>query len=372
MANLYVWFPSSEERRAFVLEMLEIGEIVPRNQSKIAQKEAQRQREDLAIHLASLDEGKTKSFYYGLQRQYYMGRIPEHEQKRFPMPWQAPAVYTKGFRQIYTQKTYEHRPGHWLVLDFRQSQAGRTMRQWVESRIPQHRIGTNVPIPGRTKSRWRLEHLQWLLDRPERAAGSLDDLKAELATIQTEYPELFQGDTVYLWERLAFLYFSQDDLGQATFCLRRQAQLQPSSSEAFLNLGSFYLTAGEFHKAAEVFKEGLRIEPDDEYLSFNLAVAYGSLGSPKKARQAANDAILKNPQRGLNHKQKADIHRDQGEWGQALAHYEYAVELIDDSDWYGVKAECYDDIACILQHLGRRAEALQARQQAASCRSRES
>ncbi len=365
MRNLYVWFASPAERRAFVIKMLDIGEIVPGNQSKKAQKEAEEQKQNLKMYLDSLDDGKTKSFYYGLYKDYYMGRVPEPDLRALPMPWQGPAVYEKGFRQIYTQTMYEHRPGHWLVLDFRQSQAGRAMKQWVEARIPPEHIGTNVPIPEQTKAKWQLDHIQWLLDNPERALGSLDHLRAQLAAIQAEHPQLFAGDTVYLWERLAFLYFDQGCLDQAAFCLGQQAELQPHSTEAYLNWGSFYLAQGMFAKAVDAFCTGLTIDPQDEYLSFNLVEAYEALGQMKEARRRVNEAILKNPERGLNHKRKADLHRNQGEWEAALLHYEYAVQWMEGERWNAVKAECYEGMAAIHRTMGQDQLAFAAQQQAA-------
>ena len=87
MRNLYIWFPSSEVRRSFVLKLLEIPELTPRNGTKKAQKEYERQLESLNEHLEFLGAGKTQSPYFNLYKEYYQGNIPEWELKQLVDPW---------------------------------------------------------------------------------------------------------------------------------------------------------------------------------------------------------------------------------------------------------------------------------------------
>ncbi len=368
MANLYVWFETAEQRRAFVMHMLSIADIVPRNGSKTAAREAEKQRQELQECLGCLDAGATHSPYYRLYRNYYMNQVPATIDRRRLQPWHPLAVYEKGFRQIYTQRRYCHRPGHWLVLDFRRSKAGWAMRCWVESSVPVEDLGTNVPLPEGVRARWYLEYADRVLEKSALAREALDELLAGLINVKAAYPDLFSGSSVYAWERLAFQFFGRGDLKTAAFCLRQQAELQPKSSEAYLNLGSFYMAEGRIGEAVNAFTAGLRIEPDDEFLAHNLAAAYAELGSIRQAARSANDAVLANPERGLNHKLKADLHCKQGQWHAGLAHYRYAAERIDDEGWSAIKAECYDGIAAIQRHFGAVREAERAEKLAERCR----
>ena len=56
------------------------------------------------------------------------------------------------------------------------------------------------------------------------------------------------------------------------------------------------------------YKEGLGINPNDEYLYFNLASLYASIGVYRKADAMMNNAILNNPDRGLNYMFKVIWH----------------------------------------------------------------
>lgn len=49
MPNVWIWFPSNEERRKAVLELLDFLPLRPTERSRKALKEAERQRKELEL-----------------------------------------------------------------------------------------------------------------------------------------------------------------------------------------------------------------------------------------------------------------------------------------------------------------------------------
>lgn len=354
MSNLYIWFPSLEVRRSFVLKLLEIPELTPRNGTKKAQKEYERQLESLNEHLEFLEAGKTQSPYFNLYKEYYQGNIPEWELKQLVDPWDPPRVFMKGFRQIYTQESYAHRPGKWLVIQFRNTKQAAERYEWVLEQIPPERLGRNVPLPNTYRA---LQKVKWV----ERIFQNQDYVKHDLLNkvmdaleyARRENPHLFKGERVYLWERLAFEYQSYGNLTKAEHCLRIQASLQPRSSEAFLNLGVFLTEAGRFSAAIAAYKEGLTITPNCEFLNYNLASLYTNIAQPLLAQRALNEAILANPKRGLNHFVKGEACMENQQFEAAITYFQQALSLLEEEEWVSVKLETLLNMGAANMHLGQ-------------------
>ena len=122
--NLYVWFSNGTERRRFVMELLQLKPEVPKRKGKRAAAEARERQRQLDAYLDMMEEGKTKSPYYALSDLFYRGRLPENINIDALPPWHEARVFQRGFRRIYTQKSYYYRPGHWLVIQFRHTPRG--------------------------------------------------------------------------------------------------------------------------------------------------------------------------------------------------------------------------------------------------------
>lgn len=354
MSNLYIWFPNSEVRRTFVIELLEIPELAPRNGTKKAKKEYERQMESLNEYLEYLEAGKTRSPYFNLYKDYYQGNIPEWELKQMVDPWDPPRVFMKGFRQLYTQDSYEHRPGKWLVIQFRNTKQAAERYDWVLERIPTEWLGRNVPLPKTYQAEQKVKWVERVLENYEYLeCDLLNKLLDALKYAKIENPRLFRGKRVYLWERLAFEYQSYGNLSKAEHCLRIQATLQPGSSEAFLNLGVFLTEAGRFSDAIAAYKEGLAVTPNCEFLNYNLASLYTSMGQPLLAQRALNEAILANPERGLNHFIKGEACMENQQFEAALTYFQQALTLLEDEEWVSVKLETLLNIGAAYMHLGQ-------------------
>lgn len=361
MANLYLWFPNNEERRKFLLELLEIKPLKPKNKGKKAIKETEGLQYELDVYLENLESGKTKSFYYELHKEYYNGITPNLPGE--PAPWTPLAVFNKGFRRIYTQKSYAFRPGYWLVLQFRKNKNGWEKRNWVLQKIPQERLGLNVPLSPEVILKRKLDHVERILDGVtynEVEGISTRGLELSLKIlneVKESKPDLFVGEKSYLWETLSYAYYHMGNLKMAEYCLRTQATFQPGEADAYLNLGSFYADYGMWGPAIAAYLDGLKVNPKDEFIYYNLASLYSDTGNREAALNAINDAILENPEKGINYKFKGDMHLDYGEYQWAVSAYEEAVKLFSEG-WEDDKLEAYCNMAEAQKEMGQQEKAL--------------
>lgn len=356
MANLYVWFPNSAERMEFVERMLGLEPVLPQSKTKKARLEAAELEEERQLYLQSLDEGMTRSAWFRLGPKFYMGMIPDMYRSQ-THPWLEFPVWEKGFRRIYTQKSYYHRPGFWLVLQFRPSKAGYAMRQWVLEQVPGERIGRAVPVPRKVELGWELDRGNRLLDRYDKdldkgkvSGKLLKEVQILLEGVLAVDPSVFAAKRVYLWERLAWAWNDLGDLGRAVKCLRTQAKLQPNSSEAWLNMGAFYAEREMWGPALSAYMEGLNVEPGDEYISYNVAALLGDRGMMNIAVQYLDSAIRKNPRRTLNYKLKGDMLLEWGNYREAEQWYRQGLKFEGPGM---VRAECHTGIAAASIELGQ-------------------
>ena len=155
----------------------------------------------------------------------------------------------------------------------------------------------------------------------------MDDIFDFLGKVRHNTPELLTPQHAYIWETLAYAYNSRGNLARMEHCLRSQAAFQPGLTDAFINLGAFLVAHGLYARAVRAYVDGLQVDPDCEYLSYNLASLYCELGNRKLALQAVNEAILANPERGINHKLKADILVEYEDYHAAILTYRTAIPL---------------------------------------------
>lgn len=330
MKNLYVWFANAQERRAFVIELLEIQTERQRNGTETLPNAWEES-------LAGLEKGKTFSPYYNLYRRYYFARLPEEEELK-AQPWDGAAVFEQGFRQLYTQKSYCHRPGNWLVIQFRNTDKAKKRHQWVLKTIPEERIGTNVPLPRSSRAKLKVRWVEEVFAYTKQLSMQLLlEMQDALNYAKKENPKLFRGDRVYLWERLAFEFYDHHHLQKAEECLRIQASLQPNKTDAYLNLGSFLSSYGMEHAAIKVYKEGLAVDPHCEFLNYNLGVLYHSMGWTGQAQAALNEATLANPDRIYSYFARGEICLEKEQYEAAIWFFQKTLELYTEEDGESIR-----------------------------------
>jgi tetratricopeptide (TPR) repeat protein len=211
-------------------------------------------------------------------------------------------------------------------------------------------------VKGASEMPKRLEQAKKILQAGGERTLKVSELNQALRLLETgkqDDPRLFSDESVYLWEELAFAYYEHHNLQKAEYCLREMAALMPGSSEPFVNLGAFFISEGMVNHAIMAYKEGLGINPNDEYLYFNLASLYASIGAYRKADAMMNNAILNNPDRGLNYMFKGDLALERNQYEAAVQSYRHALELLDGEHWIDMRKSCTMQMAVALMHLER-------------------
>lgn len=350
MTNLYLWFSDASERRVFLLRLLQLEAIWAGQRQTGLPAE---QLRDLADHLQRLESGMRQSPYFDLS-----SAVPGCHQP----PWSAPSVHAQGFRRIYTLRRFRSRPGKWLVLQFLPGVAGRDRRRWVMDNFPPERIGTAIPLPSNPRAIWWLEQADRLLLRCRDqvpARQRLEVIQALLAKVLEQSSDLFVGERLYLWEQLADAHFRAGDLDSMELCLRTQARLRPESSDAYLNLGYYLDRAGHKQQAIAAYWEGLRIDPEDQYIIYNLAELYREAGEQSKALQILDDAIERASDPAILFKVKGDVLLQWGQFLLAAMAYELALERLG-RQLDGFRLEILLRLATCQQRAGNVPRAVQA------------
>lgn len=190
----------------------------------------------------------------------------------------------------------------------------------------------NRCFEGDDKARKQLEKAEELLADYEHKVldekmriGILDVVYKNLLEVMLSARHLFKEKKVYLWEKAAFAFFKEDEPLKMESCLRKQAKLQPKSADPFLNLGLFWDKLGNQIKALEAYKEGLKIDPRDEYIQYNVSALVEKMGNGHYAKTYQKDN--KNS-KGYN-VFLGDQYLANNLYKEALTCYEKAIEIDD-------------------------------------------
>ena len=376
MNNLYIWFPDDSARREFFLELTGLKVYDPAtgktlwNVSHMTRmKMCKPKPGELDRWLNPLEFGKMSSPYLNMKPLTGPDNGPEYLKKN-RKPWQPFALMERGLHRVYTLRSYRGRPGHWLVLRFFDNPVGRTNRQWVLKRIPPAQIGFHVkPSDGASPK----HHLTWaatVLNRPlgeKLPAEKCLEVYDRLIEVLSKDRNLFVGDGADLWENLAYRFSLVGDIGRCKRCCHIQASLQPGSSDAWLNLGQYYNSFGLRDDALAAYRTGITINPNDEYIHYNMASLLYNSGNSKKALAAINKAILSNSDRGLNFWLKGRLHAQQGNHHAAAKSFRHTIRLMKKDGyegWEKVLAAAYESLAESLEALDEPDEAADALMQA--------
>lgn len=347
MANIYIWFARIADRRNFTKQLIEL------NSKKENNQENKFISEDRQKSLDALDNGIRH--YYRLYREYYQGKLPHFPADYQYSPYNPVEVFKNGIRSLYYLHSYRLRPGNWLVLDLRKNENGRAIKHFIEANIPENRLGSNVPIPAKIFAQQKLAKAKQLLGECEEMCGHkkvrlLDTVYRDLLEVLLQFPELFKGDKVYLWEKAAFAYLDERELDKMESCLRKQARLQPGCADAFLNMGSFYQKVGLMGKAIQSYKEGLKINPQDEFIYYNLSALMHYLGDTRAALKNANQ-VSEYKRKKANYILLGSIYFDEANYRQAIIHYEKALNESQDVGPQ-MMAKLYYDLIRSYKELG--------------------
>lgn len=204
------------------------------------------------------------------------------------------------------------------------------------------------------RAAWWLEQAERLLQKQGdrgRTAVRAKLIHGLLQRVLAAGPALFDEEKVYLWEQLAELHFQNGDLPEMETCLRVQASLQPGRSDAYLNLGYYLDRAGLRQQAISAYWEGLRIDPEDQYIIYNLAELHRSAGEQEKALEILDQAILRAEDPALLLKVKGDILLQWGQFTLSAMAYLLALERLG-RKLEGFRLEIYLRLSTCYQRAG--------------------
>lgn len=350
MKNLYIWFPTENERRELMLSLLGMGpnkdwylNIEPFLYTNRSEKNRYREnrKKDFSQTLDMLDRGMYSSPYLDLS---YYDVDGDSSRLNVYDPWKVSVVANLGFRRIYTVNSYKRRRGFWLVLQFQDNEKGRAKHELLLQHIPTRYIGLNVPptlYPAILRLDWLERQFTKEFDDGTAGPDDYDRFFAYLCEIKNIHPELFANEKIYLWEQLATLYSSFDEVEKSVACYLKWSELVPNSSDPYLNLGVLYNSTGRHHEAIDAYKKGLAVNPRDEYICHNLAALMKTTNQELKSLRWINEAILINPCRGVNYHLKGDAHLMASNYSAAIASLKKALALYGE-DWNPLAAEtCY-------------------------------
>ena len=126
---------------------------------------------------------------------------------------------------------------------------------------------------------------------------------------------------------------------EAVIAYKRFLEREPDSKEAYNNVGTLYFRMGDYQAAIDALESALRIDPADEGLKDNLAIAHHKQGVDLIGEGAASQAVTA-LKKGLEidpdnigiHLSLARAYQHLGRWEEATQYVNKALELEPDSD----------------------------------------
>ena len=119
-----------------------------------------------------------------------------------------------------------------------------------------------------------------------------------------------------------------DDLEQAWVHAVRALQLSPLIPHLWVNLGAVYRFSGQHREAERSYLYALDLDPWDRSAMNNLVVLYGLEGREEERQYWVQRVERYREFNPYYHAWLGDMAGENGEWRQALSHYQHALELL--------------------------------------------
>ncbi|MEP6705995.1 MAG: tetratricopeptide repeat protein [Pyrinomonadaceae bacterium] len=121
--------------------------------------------------------------------------------------------------------------------------------------------------------------------------GDYDDAISRYEAVLRESPNNVQA----LYE-MSFSYFAKKDFQKSIEAGYKAAQYKSDLlGTIYVQLGSSFDELGEPKKAIQIYEAGIKLEPTDFLLHYNLAITYRGTGQLDDARVAVKKAAILNP-----------------------------------------------------------------------------
>ena len=152
--------------------------------------------------------------------------------------------------------------------------------------------------------------------------------------------------------RLAFKYHRSGDLQQAENIYREILKIQPDNVDALHFLGILKYQLGNYDSAIECIEKVLQRNPNDPDAYYNLGLAFKGKGHLDKAIACYQKALQFNPDFANAHYNLGTALQEKGQYDEAITHYQKALQL--DPNLSGV----YYNLGIISQDKGQIDEAI--------------
>ena len=101
--------------------------------------------------------------------------------------------------------------------------------------------------------------------------------------------------------------------------------------DSLINEGARQLSEGNPSRAADLYAQALKINPDDETIHYNLAIAWGQLGRVEAAKKEYLEALRLFPEYSEAHVNLGNLLARQGQHAEALEHFNLALKANPES-----------------------------------------
>jgi tetratricopeptide (TPR) repeat protein len=128
-------------------------------------------------------------------------------------------------------------------------------------------------------------------------AGKYAEAAAKYEEVLKENP-----DNVGAIYEQSFSHYLKKDLPKAAELARRGARYKsPLLPRFYVLIANVLDEQSEPEQAVKVYKSGLKLNPEESLLHFNLAVTYDRMKKPEEARESVKQALLFNPAHPTSH-----------------------------------------------------------------------
>lgn len=130
------------------------------------------------------------------------------------------------------------------------------------------------------------------------------------------------------WFERALALEGEDPIGMEA-AYRRAIEVDPSMTDAYINLGRLLYERGEWQEAVRLYRAALARAPDDPIAHYNLALALEDQGHIREAVRHYREAVRLEPHFADAHFNLARLLERLGERTQALRHFLAYKKLTD-------------------------------------------
>jgi Flp pilus assembly protein TadD len=136
-----------------------------------------------------------------------------------------------------------------------------------------------------------------------------------------------EAESLYL-NNLAMAALGRDEVEQAWLYLVEALELSPGMAHLWVNLGAIYRYSDQHREAEQSYMQALALDFTESSAMTNLAVLYGIEGREEEREYWLDRVDSHRQSNPYYHAWLGDEAASQGDWAEALRHYDRAVYLL--------------------------------------------